>query len=252
MAELLTWRTEPSIQAGLMNPKHMFYSVIVLGLSIANALCAAPDISGKWKWNIERNGEQTEITMDVKQDASKLTGKVHAPQVDMEIRDGKISEDGKFSFYINYERDQGPLRIDFRGKAQQDKIEGQVEYPAQNGEKREREWTPKREANKHDLSGAWKSTFKRQDGSDMESSLTLKQNGDKLTGNNEFNGNETEIRDGKVEGDQISFKIVRDRDGRTVTSKYFGQIKGDNSIKGHIESDWTGEVRKLEWEAKKN
>ncbi|HEV8543663.1 MAG TPA: hypothetical protein VGR78_14815 [Verrucomicrobiae bacterium] len=236
-----------------MNPNLFFSSLVALGLSIANVFCAPPDVSGKWKWNIDRNGEEIEITMDVKQQDAKLTGKVHTPQAgDMDLHDGKISEDGKLSFYINYERDQGPLRIDFRGKAQQDKIEGQVEYPASNGEKREREWNPKREANKHDVSGEWKSTFKRQDGSDMESSLTLKQSGDKVTGKNEFNGNETEIQDGKIQGDEISFKIVRDRDGRTVTSKYFGQIKGNNSIKGHIDSDWTGEVRKLEWEAKKN
>jgi hypothetical protein len=235
-----------------MNPKLLVCSLLALGLSMANVLSAAPDVSGNWKWNIERNGEQIEISMNLKQEDSKLMGKVHAPEREMEIHDGKIADDGKLSFYINYERDQGPLRIDFRGKAEQDKIEGQVEYPASNGEKREHAWNPKRAAAKHDVSGEWKSIFRRQDGSDMESSLTLKQSGDKVTGKNEFNGNETEIRDGKVQGDEISFKIVRDRDGRTVTSKYFGQVKGNNSIKGHIESDWTGEVRKLEWEAKKN
>ena len=101
------------------------------------------------------------------------------------------------------------------------------------------------------LTGRWDSSFKRSDGGSMDTTLQLKQEGQKLTGSQSFNDNETEIRDGKVEGDQVTFRIVRERDGRTVTSKYRGTIQKDNSIKGQIESDWTGEVRKLEWEAKK-
>ena len=66
-----------------------------------------------------------------------------------------------------------------------------------------------------------------------------------------FSENESELRDGKVQGDEVTFRIVRERDGRTVTSKYKGRIHQDNSIKGEVESDWTGEVRRLEWEAKK-
>lgn len=214
---------------------------------------AVPDLSGKWKWNLQRNGEDREIVMTAKQEGSKLTGKLAGPDGrETDIRDGKVSTDGSLTFYINFERNGDTIKVQFKGKAEEDKITGKTEYEV-DGEKRERDWVAKREASKpaHSLSGTWKSSFKRQDGSSMDSTLTLKQEGQKITGSNEFNGNESEIQDGKVQGEEITFNIFRERDGRKVSSKYRGKIQGDNSIKGQIESDWTGEVRKLEWEAKK-
>ena len=75
----------------------------------------------------------------------------------------------------------------------------------------------------------------------------MKQDGDKLTGATVRNDNETAIQDGKVAGDEVSFTVVRERDGRKVTAKYKGKIKGD-SVKGTLESDWSGDWQTLEWE----
>jgi hypothetical protein len=230
--------------------KRSFQILCAIGL-LSTALAAPPDVSGKWKWIYERNGEALNIEMDLKQEGSKLSGKVLAPEGrQMEVRDGKVSEDGVLSFYINLERDSGPLKISFNGKAIGDSINGHTEYTNDSGDKREREWNPKREQTRN-LTGKWNSVFKRSDGTPMETTLQLKQSGEKLSGSQAFNENETEIRDGKVEGDNVTFRVVRERDGRTVTSKYKGKIQKDNSIKGEIESDWTGEVRRLEWEARK-
>jgi hypothetical protein len=216
---------------------------------VTSAFGANPNISGKWTWIYERNGEGLNIEMNVKQEDGKFSGKVIAPENrTAEIRDGTISEDGRVSFYIEYQRDSGPLRIDFNGKLEGDKIAGKTSYKNDQGEKRERDWTPKRV---QDLTGKWDSTFKRSDGTPMESTLQLKQDGEKLTGTQSFNENDTALKDGKVTADQVTFTILRERDGRTVTAKYKGKLQSDGSIKGEIESDWTGEVRKLEWEAKK-
>lgn len=225
------------------------FHLLCLFAALTTVLAAPPKISGKWGWIYERNGEPLDIQMDVKQDGSKISGKIIAPENrTAEIKDGKISEEGKLSFYIEYQRDSGPLRIDFNAQVEGGKINGKTSYTTDSGEKREHDWNPKR---LHDLTGKWTSVFKRSDGTPMETTLELKQNGDKLTGTQSFNDNESELKDGKVQGDEVTFRIVRDRDGRTVTSKYKGKMQKDNSIKGEIESDWTGEVRHLEWEAKK-
>ncbi len=227
---------------------HLFGILAVLTSSLA----ASPDVTGKWAWIYERNGEPLNIEMNVKQEEGKVSGKIIAPENrSAEIHDGKITEEGKLTFYINYERDSGPLRIDFAGTVKDDKITGKSSYKTDEGEKRENDWTPKRAA-VHSLSGKWNSTFKRSDGTPMETTLKLKQEGDKLTGTQSFGDNETSLTDGKVDGDQVTFRILRERDGRTVTSKYKGKLLKDNSIKGEIESDWTGEVRHLEWEARKS
>ncbi len=61
----------------------------------------------------------------------------------------------------------------------------------------------------------------------MEMVFDLKADGDKVTGtiSNDFMG-ESEIQDGKIEGDEVSFKQVMEM-GRTLTFTYKGKIKGD-------------------------
>ena len=225
-------------------------AVVALLLS-TTAFAAAPDLGGKWKWKYERsNGESFDVVMDLKQEGSKLSGTVKANDQTMKVQDGKVAADGQISFYITAELNSGPFKIDFSGKAQGEKIVGKTEYKNDEGETREREWTATRDKTR-DLTGKWNSVFKRQDGTPMETTLELKQSGEKLTGTQSFNDNKTEISDGKVQGENVTFRIVRERNGRSITTKYRGKIQPNNSIKGEIESDWTGEVRKLEWEAKK-
>ena len=138
--------------------KMSFHLSCLLAL-VTSALAAPPNITGKWNWIYERNGEPLNIEMNVQQEAGKLSGKIIAPENrTAEIREGKISDDGALSFYVEFQRDSGPLRIDFSGKADGDKIAGKTHYTNDQGEKRERDWNPKRA---QDLNGKWDSTFKR-------------------------------------------------------------------------------------------
>jgi hypothetical protein len=82
--------------------------------------------------------------------------------------------------------------------------------------------------------------------------LTLKLDGEKLTGKMAGrNGNDTEIENGKVNGDEVSFDITRERNGNKFTSKYNGKLSGD-TITGKIESkNRDGEARSRDWTAKR-
>jgi len=97
------------------------------------------------------------------------------------------------------------------------------------------------------VTGNWNTALILPDGNRIEGTLKLKQDGEKLTGAAVRNENETPIQDGKVAGDEITFNVVRDRDGRKVTAKYHGKITGD-TVKGKVESDWSGDWQTLEWE----
>jgi hypothetical protein len=102
-----------------------------------------------------------------------------------------------------------------------------------------------------DASGKWKWSFARPDGQTVESVLTAKQDGKKLTGASVLStGEKHEIANGKVEGNTVSFEITRERQGQKVTAKYSGKLEGD-SIKGKIESPAGGETRSFDWEAKR-
>jgi hypothetical protein len=100
-------------------------------------------------------------------------------------------------------------------------------------------------------------TAGRNGGPDRTNTLTLKWEGDKLTGKLAAPGRgaqaaptETDITDGKLAGADISFSVVRDFNGNTMTSKYSGKL-ADGTIKGKIDTDRNGQTQSRDWEAKK-
>ncbi|HEY1628881.1 MAG TPA: hypothetical protein VGF52_03415 [Tepidisphaeraceae bacterium] len=87
----------------------------------------------------------------------------------------------------------------------------------------------------NDATGSWKWSQSGPNG-DVDFTLKLKQDGDKLTGTmSGFNGNDTDIQDGKVQDGQISFKVVRDFNGRQVVTTYTATMSG-NELKGKTET----------------
>ncbi len=58
------------------------------------------------------------------------------------------------------------------------------------------------------------------------------------------------ITAGSIKDNEVFLKIISERDGRTVTSKYQGKLDGD-TIKGQRESDWSGQKRRSDWLAKR-
>jgi hypothetical protein len=107
-----------------------------------------------------------------------------------------------------------------------------------------------------DAAGTWTWTMKgRQGGPDRKMTLKLKVDGDKVTGKLNSPGRdgqdrETEIKDGKLKGDEISFTVTREMNGNSITSKYNGKVSAD-SIKGKIEFERNGEPVSRDWEAKR-
>ena len=114
----------------------------------------------------------------------------------------------------------------------------------------------KAEDSKADAAGTWTWTMAgRQGGPDRKFTAKLKVEGDKLTGkvSAPTRGGETrdtEIQDGKIKGDEISFTTSREMNGNTITTKYSGKITGD-TIKGKMEFERNGEPVKRDWEAKR-
>jgi len=110
---------------------------------------------------------------------------------------------------------------------------------------------PARADDKANANGTWKWSFTTQNGQTFETTLKLKQDGDKLTGTvTGRNNQETEIKDGKVKDDEVSFKVTRERNGQTFTQTYKGKVSGD-TIKGKIEFERNGETQSRDWEAKR-
>ena len=105
---------------------------------------------------------------------------------------------------------------------------------------------------KLDATGTWKWTMQRQNGAGREVTLTLKQDGEKLTGSMSGMAGtpDTEITDGTVKDGTISFKVTRNRNGQDFVTTYSGKLDTDE-IKGTAAFDMGGQSRSRDWDAKR-
>ena len=101
-----------------------------------------------------------------------------------------------------------------------------------------------------DISGNWKATAEGPNGA-MERTFALKQEGTKVTGEtvSTFTG-KSEITDGKVEGDTVTFTITAKLGDQDVKLNYKGKIAG-NEIKFTSEMAGGGGNAPIQWTAKK-
>jgi len=105
-------------------------------------------------------------------------------------------------------------------------------------------------ADSADPTGTWKWTVSYGKQS-REMTLKLKLADGKLTGSVPGrDGKETPITDATCKDGQVKFTVVREREGRKMTSKYQGKVSGD-TIKGTIEFQREGQAQKRDWEAKR-
>lgn len=213
------------------------------------------EATGTWKWTQRPrggNGQPFEMTLKLKQDGEKLTGVQFGRGGEVPIRDGIIHE-GKVSFKVVPEFGGGNFVFKYEGALKEDTIEGKVESNF-GGEPQTRDWTAKREAPKVkqpvNLTGTWQWSFTTPGGQTFEPRLRFVHAGDKLSGAVVWGENEAAISEASIEEEQVSFKVVRERDGRKVTTRYRGKLSGD-TIQGKMESDWNGDSQTFDWSAKK-
>ena len=107
---------------------------------------------------------------------------------------------------------------------------------------------------KADPNGTWKWETERN-GQKRETTLKLKQDGDKLTGTITTGGGkgkaaETKIEDGKFKNGDVTFTVNREFNNQKFTIKYAAKIEGE-TIKGTATFDAGGKDIKQEFEGKR-
>lgn len=108
----------------------------------------------------------------------------------------------------------------------------------------------KADAKKGDPTGTWKWEVDRN-GQKATMTLTLKLDGDKLTGSMPGRNNtETKIEEGTFKDGAVSFTVTRMMGDNKFVTKYTGKVDGD-VLKLTAESERNGEKTKREIEAKR-
>ncbi len=106
-----------------------------------------------------------------------------------------------------------------------------------------------------DADGNWIWTTPGRNGNpDRQTVLSLKTDGAQLTGKISTPGRDgkpvdTQIADGKIDGNAISFAAIRQFNGNSLTNTYTGTV-ADGQITGKIETVRNGEVQSRDWLAK--
>ena len=78
-----------------------------------------------------------------------------------------------------------------------------------------------------DVAGKWVGQMPTRDGQTRETTFDLKASGDKLTGTMSGPQGAVEIKDGKVSGGDISFKVSFEAGGNTIVLLFNGTVSGD-------------------------
>ncbi len=85
----------------------------------------------------------------------------------------------------------------------------------------------------------------------MGALLTLKVDGETLTGTFDFDGRKLEISNGTVKGNELKFTVKRERpSGGTMVYEMAGTVDGD-SIKGTTKTVMDGQEATSTWAAKR-
>ena len=86
-----------------------------------------------------------------------------------------------------------------------------------------------------DITGKWTAETKGRDGETRTQTFDLKQDGSKLTGTVSSPMGDSQISDGKVDGDNVSFVVKMERNGNEMKMPYTGKVSG-NEIQFKVES----------------
>ncbi|HVG21860.1 MAG TPA: hypothetical protein VNI02_22685 [Blastocatellia bacterium] len=213
---------------------------------------AADTVSGKYE-GVAKSDQMGEIplTVELKNDNGKLSGKIETPQGPAPITSGTYA-DGKLTMKFDAGGNEGTVTATVNG----DKITGKWELGGVGGPvelkrsgaasagdaKKEEKKEEMKPAAADPVSGEWDASAEAQ-GTTIPFTLKLKLDGDKVSGSSESSQGSAPISKGTFVANKLTFSL--DTPGGTI--QLTGMVK-DGKITG--EFDFAGQMTG-KWEAKK-
>lgn len=206
--------------------------IAVAGLVICLTLAMnarAADLSGTWKGSFELHGDSIPLTLHLTEAAGAVTGSVEGlPTTPAEIHDGKIAGD-TVTFWVNTDYQGTTYKLDYTGKLSGDQIaftfgtdDGSWSSPLTVTRGAE---APASTAT--NVTGTWKGAFDFE-GNSVPLTFHLTQAGGVVTGTVEgLPTTPASIRDGKMDGDSVTFSVLTDYQGETYKLVYTGKVDAD-------------------------
>jgi len=185
-------------------------------------------MSGTWKGAFDFQGSTVPVTINLKIDGAKVTGTVEGlPTTPAEIHEGAVNGD-TVTFWVNTDYEGQTYKLVYKGKIASEQIS--FDFGTEDGS-----WSAPLTVKKSDgaappapdapdVSGDWKGTFDLN-GTPTELKFHLQSSGSTVTGTMERPGAPpSEIHEGKIEGEVVSFWVATDYEGQSYTIVYKGKI----------------------------
>jgi hypothetical protein len=161
-----------------------------------------------------------------------FTGKATA------IQDGKL-KDGELIFKVPQEMGPNKVTIIFVAKLAGDKMQGTAKIQMPLGARDFGFQGERIKSETANAAGNWKLHVPLKEGPTFEPTLKLTQAGTSLKGTYVSKHGETAINNALIFGDEVTFDVARERDGKKYRLHYQGKIKGD-TLNGSVDYDFDG------------
>jgi hypothetical protein len=194
----------------------------VLVLFLMSVAAYAADVDGTWTGTAAAPGGDVAVSYTFRADGTKLTGSTVAPDGStIQIKDGKI-DGNTITFSVTFDFGGTPFVLPYKGVVSSDQIKMSADAGGAPIE-----MLLKKSKAVAGVDGTWEGSVSGP-GGDFQMSFTFKADGAKLTGSTVgFDGTPVPIKDGKIDGSNISYMVSLD----------FGGMPFDMSYKGVVASD---------------
>jgi hypothetical protein len=197
-------------------------------------------VAGSWKITLVLDsGQKLQPTIRLKQEGTKLSGEYignagkEVPLQDVQFKSGELS----FHVVDQFEEDKVPLA--YTGRVTGSAMAGTVKLGTGKQTATMKFEAQKMQTPTANVAGTWKLKVPFTPDQVFEPTLKLTQTGSVFSGTYAGEHGDTKIADALILGDEFTFEVARETDGKKYRLRYQGKVKGD-TLKGNVDYDFDG------------
>lgn len=218
----------------------------LLGSIVAFAQ-ATPDLTGTYEGTVKMpNGQEGKVSLELKSENGKITGRaIHGPKT-IEITEAKLE---KSTLTIHFDKDHM-----YVAKVDGDKLVGEISDGAQKIPVELKKVTPAAAAPAtpaaaaaapaaFNLNGQW-DAIADANGQPFPFLLTLKVEGDKVTGSSSSQLGESVVKDGSWKDGKLSFQLEGQNGTISLSATVVeGKLSGEFDYAGQLQGKWVAQKK---------
>lgn len=221
----------------ILNGKRLITVATLVLASSAIAFAQTPDISGKYEGVVKTAGAaDATATLEIKNEAGKVSGRLVSGGTTLEVSEGTFA-DGKLTLKFGVAGKDGVLS----GKVEADKLTGDWIAGTQKKSvelKKSVAATTAAAPTQFDLNGQWEAVADAQ-GQPFPFLLTLKVEGEKVTGSSSSQLGDSRITTGTWKEGKLAFEMEGQNGTITMSAEVIeGKLSGQFDFAGQLSGKW--------------